>query len=88
VKRFYQDVTLNYNASGFKNLKKLLVRAHHFDVMNNFESVNCVGCYVCNSLDCLYMHCVFDTYQNLELSKDPNLIPRRVMYNNITNINV
>jgi len=32
------------------------------------------------------MHCVFDTYQNLELRKDLNLILRTVIYKNITNI--
>jgi hypothetical protein len=46
--------------------------------------VNCLDCYICNSLDCLYMHSVFDTYHNLELRKDPNLIPRTVMYKSIT----
>jgi len=32
------------------------------------------------------MHCVFDTYHNLELRKDPNVISRTVMYKNITSI--
>jgi hypothetical protein len=32
------------------------------------------------------MHCEFDTYQNLELRKELNLIFRTVMYKNITSI--
>jgi hypothetical protein len=32
------------------------------------------------------MHSVFDTYQNLELSKDLNLIARTEMYKNITSV--
>ena len=59
---------------------------NHHNVMNKYKSVNCLYCYVCNSLDCLYMHCVFDTYHNLELRKDPNVISRTVMYKNITSI--
>jgi hypothetical protein len=32
------------------------------------------------------MHCVFDTYQNLESRKEINLIFRTLMYKNITSI--